>query len=435
MILSIFPLAYVCGFFLWAPLSELYGRLLILHIAGFWFVTWNTLCGFAKGEALIVTSRLLSGAGAASALAVSPGVVGDIWHAEQRGRSLAILSAVSLLGPSIGPILGGLIASQGQNTWRWAFWSTSVLQAVLQLLAAMVLKESHVPTVMRHLASIRDSTNRAQCRPSDCQRVARTLRTALNRPFHLFLTQPVLICLTLYTGLAFGILYLVLSTVSDAFQQTYNQSLSISSLNFLSFGIGMTVGAQVGALYMDRMYKRHSQKCIQADAHGEKLSNVTTKPSPEVRLAPFIPAILITAIGALIYGWTLHFRVHWIGPNIGLALFGAGNQAMTQCTNACVLDSFSTVRDRNSVLTINQGGTTVDGITLNMSASAMCTIWAAKSIGGFACPLAAPAMLRVLGWGWSSTVVAVCIIIIGVPAAVLLAHKGSAWREKANKKI
>lgn len=435
MILSIFPLAYICGFFLWAPLSELYGRLPILHLAGVWFVTWNVLGGFARAETVILTSRLFSGAGAASALAISPGVVGDIWPAEQRGRSLAILSAVSLLGPSIGPILGGLIASQARNTWRWAFWSTSVLQAVLQLLAGVVLEESHAPTIMRRETSIGVSARRAKCRTSNSQRIARTLQTALRRPFRLFLTQPVLICLTLYTGTAFGMLYLVLSTVSDAFGQTYKQPLSISSLNFLSFGVGMTVGAQLGALHMDRMYKKKTQDDLQEDIHSGEVSNIKNESATETRLAPFVPAVLITATGALIYGWTLHFQSHWITPNIGLVLFGAGNQAMTQCTNAYVIDNFSTVPDRESAFASHRGDNTAASIPLNVSASAMCTIWAAKSVGGFVYPLAAPNMLKALDWGWSGTVVAICTVVIGVPTAGLLVYKGSTWREKAKDKI
>lgn len=72
LVLSIYVLAYAVGYLFWAPLSEVYGRKRILLIASLWFCIWNLICGFAENEATMTVGRLLSGAGAAVALAVSP---------------------------------------------------------------------------------------------------------------------------------------------------------------------------------------------------------------------------------------------------------------------------------------------------------------------------------------------------------------------------
>lgn len=72
LVLSIYVLAYAVGYLFWAPLSEVYGRKKILLIASLWFCIWNLICGFAENEATMTVGRLLSGAGAAAALAVSP---------------------------------------------------------------------------------------------------------------------------------------------------------------------------------------------------------------------------------------------------------------------------------------------------------------------------------------------------------------------------
>lgn len=71
LVLSIFVLAYAAGYFFWAPMSELYGRILILQLANAWFCVWNLVCGFAPNEATITVGRLFSGAGASASLAVS----------------------------------------------------------------------------------------------------------------------------------------------------------------------------------------------------------------------------------------------------------------------------------------------------------------------------------------------------------------------------
>lgn len=71
LVLSIFVLAYAAGYFFWAPMSEIYGRILMLQLANAWFCVWNLVCGFAPNEATITVGRLFSGAGASASLAVS----------------------------------------------------------------------------------------------------------------------------------------------------------------------------------------------------------------------------------------------------------------------------------------------------------------------------------------------------------------------------
>ena len=45
---------------------------------------------------------------------------------------------------------------------------------------------------------------------------------------------------------------------------------------------------------------------------------------PEYRLPIMIPGAPIVAIGLFIYGWTSQNQVHWIAPEIGIALVGLG---------------------------------------------------------------------------------------------------------------
>ena len=75
LILSAYVVSYSFGPFLWAPLSELCGRLIILQAASSWFLAWNIACGFAYSSAFLVVARWLSGIGASAALAVSSGQI------------------------------------------------------------------------------------------------------------------------------------------------------------------------------------------------------------------------------------------------------------------------------------------------------------------------------------------------------------------------
>lgn len=61
--LSIFILAYAFGPFLIGPLSEVYGRALVLQLANLFYLVFNTACGFAHNTTQIAVFRFLAGLG------------------------------------------------------------------------------------------------------------------------------------------------------------------------------------------------------------------------------------------------------------------------------------------------------------------------------------------------------------------------------------
>ena len=60
---SIFILAYVIGPFLIGPLSEVYGRMLVLQVANIFYLAFNTACGFSRSIGQLIVFRFLAGIG------------------------------------------------------------------------------------------------------------------------------------------------------------------------------------------------------------------------------------------------------------------------------------------------------------------------------------------------------------------------------------
>jgi MFS family permease len=108
--LSIFVLAYAVGPLFLGPLSEIYGRVIVLQLSNLFFLVWNIACGFAQTRGQLIAFRFLSGLGGSAPLALGGGVLSDCWRAEERGKSISIYSLAPLLGPAVGPIAGGFIA-------------------------------------------------------------------------------------------------------------------------------------------------------------------------------------------------------------------------------------------------------------------------------------------------------------------------------------
>jgi MFS family permease len=320
-------------------------------------------------------------------------MLSDCWRPEQRGRSLAVYSFIPLLGPTIGPILGGIITQT--STWRWAFWSTSAFNACLQILASLLLRETHPPTLLRR------KTRRLRNAPSQTRwngaPVGEALLCALRRPFYLLGTQLGIFLLAIFAGVSFGILYLVLSILPYLFTQQYHQSSLIAGLNFVSLGIGFGVGAQTLAYSTDVTYRQRA---------------LTESPKPRLKL--LLPSTIAASLGLMCLGWSAQAQTHWIVPNIGIVVFGAGTQFSTQCTTAYVIDVYG---------------------PLGWSASATAGIWAMKSIAGFGFPLFGPGIIHAFGWGWASSILATGLLAVGVPISLNLQWHGEVFRRMGEMKL
>ena len=68
--LSIFVLAYAVGPLFIGPLSEVYGRVVVLQISNLFYLAWNIACGFAQNSGQLMAFRFLSGLGGSAPLAI-----------------------------------------------------------------------------------------------------------------------------------------------------------------------------------------------------------------------------------------------------------------------------------------------------------------------------------------------------------------------------
>lgn len=67
--LSIFVLAYAVGPLFLGPLSELYGRVIVLQVANLLYLFFNLGCGLAQNKGQMIVFRFLSGLGGSAPLA------------------------------------------------------------------------------------------------------------------------------------------------------------------------------------------------------------------------------------------------------------------------------------------------------------------------------------------------------------------------------
>jgi DHA2 family multidrug resistance protein len=93
-------------------------RLYVGCIVG--FTVTSMLCGAAQSLEQIVMFRLLQGMFSAALVPLSQATLLDIYSDEQRGFAMAIWGMGVMIGPIMGPTLGGWLTET--YDWRWVFY-------------------------------------------------------------------------------------------------------------------------------------------------------------------------------------------------------------------------------------------------------------------------------------------------------------------------
>jgi multidrug resistance protein len=122
---SIYILGFALGPLVLAPLSELYGRLVIYHACNAIFMTFTLGCALSTNVGMFLAFRFLAGCAGAAPLTIGGGSIADMFVPEKRGAAMGSWAAGPLLGPMLGPIIGGFVAQA--IGWRWAFWIILIL--------------------------------------------------------------------------------------------------------------------------------------------------------------------------------------------------------------------------------------------------------------------------------------------------------------------
>lgn len=96
---SIYVLGFVVGPLFVAPLSELYGRLILYHICTVFYFAFTAGCAFSTNTAMFLVFRFICGCAAAGPMTIGGGTVADTTSKEKRGVAMALFFSGPLLGP------------------------------------------------------------------------------------------------------------------------------------------------------------------------------------------------------------------------------------------------------------------------------------------------------------------------------------------------
>ncbi len=100
-------------------LATHFGRKRLFLVCVIGFTMASALCGMAGSLTQIVLFRLLQGMFGAALVPLSQATMLDLYPPEQRGSAMAIWGMGVMVGPILGPTLGGYLTDV--YNWRWVF--------------------------------------------------------------------------------------------------------------------------------------------------------------------------------------------------------------------------------------------------------------------------------------------------------------------------
>jgi len=97
-------------------------------------------CALAPNYAALLALRALQSAGSSATISLCQAVVSDIVTAAERGSYVGFTFLPNVLGPSVGPVIGGIISQY--LSWRWIFWVLAILAGFILVLFLFFMPET-----------------------------------------------------------------------------------------------------------------------------------------------------------------------------------------------------------------------------------------------------------------------------------------------------
>jgi EmrB/QacA subfamily drug resistance transporter len=118
-------------------MSERFGSKRVWMVSVAVFGLGSALCGLAWSAGSLIFFRILQGFGGGMIQPVALSVLAQTAGPARVGRVISVVGAPILLGPILGPVIGGLIVDN--TSWRWIFYVNVPIAALALLLAARFL--------------------------------------------------------------------------------------------------------------------------------------------------------------------------------------------------------------------------------------------------------------------------------------------------------
>jgi DHA2 family multidrug resistance protein len=119
-------------------LQQTFGRKQYYVAAIVGFTVTSALCGLSTSLTELVIFRILQGLCGGGLIATGQAILRDTFPTKELGKSQALVSLGAIVGPSIGPTLGGILTDA--FSWNWIFYINVVPGILAAIMIASTLR-------------------------------------------------------------------------------------------------------------------------------------------------------------------------------------------------------------------------------------------------------------------------------------------------------
>lgn len=319
-----FLITYAFGCELWAPWSEEFGRWIVLQASLTLVNIWCIPVGIAPNFATIIVGRALGGISTAGG-SVTLAMIADMFDVDSQAVGVAYVVFSSVGGSVLGPIVGGFV--EKFLAWRWTIWIQLIFSGFTQILHFFLVPETRTTVLMDRIAKKRRKQGISpnvygpgEMTPWSERISWKEIGWTMLRPFRMFLTEPIVMVLSLLSGFSDALIFMQIQSFSLVYDQWGFDAVTIG-LSFLPILVGYFIA---WALFIPAIKRNaHQRHKNPMDEHAQYEGRMDLL----LWLAPCLP------IGIALFAATTGGPpVHWIGSMFGSALIGIANYAIYMAT-------------------------------------------------------------------------------------------------------
>ncbi|KAH9827367.1 major facilitator superfamily transporter [Teratosphaeria destructans] len=320
---AIFLIFYAFGCELWAPWSEEFGRWPVLQLSLFLVNIWQIPVALAPNFATILVCRALGGLSSAGG-SVTLGMIADLFESDNQQYAVAYIVFSSVGGSILGPIVGGF--SEAYLPWQWCIWIQLIFGGFIQAVHFFTVPETRVTCMMNKIAKKRRKAGDPniwgpdELVPFRDRFSAKEVLVTWIRPFKMFLTEPIVLVLSLLSGFSDALIFMFIQSFSLVYKQWGFSTVQLG-LSFIPIGVGYLLCwiAFVPAIRRNIKERRDHPESERAQYESRLWFLLYT--------APCLP------IGLIGFAWTIQGPpIHWIGSMVFAAIVGVANYAIYMAT-------------------------------------------------------------------------------------------------------
>ncbi|CAL3964049.1 unnamed protein product [Diplocarpon coronariae] len=402
-------------------LADMAGRRPAYILAFTIYIGANIGLALQDTYAALFVLRCLQSTGSSGAIALGFGVVADVSSSAERGKYMGIVGAGTMMGPAIGPVIGGILAQF--LGWQSIFWFLVITATCFLVPFILTVPETgrnvvgngSVPpqgwnmTVLEWYQQRKQEnalnglsrSNTAEGRRLAQEELARGRKLRWPNPLKTvrIIMEKDMAVVLIYNSLIYTAFYDIVASIPRLFQEIYGYNDLQIGLCYIPFGAGCALASVINGKMLDRNYKRVARK-VGFKIDRKRGDNLSGYPIERARLEIIWPILYFGLACNLCYGWVLEKNANLALPLIlqffmGLCINGSFNILSTLVVDLYP-QSPSTATAANNLVRcfVGAGGTGIINIMIDSMGRGWCFTFIA-----LVCIAASPMLWVELKWG------------------------------------